>query len=51
MLVTSGGKCFDKFKVMLDFCDECGMILNSNKTKFMVINGANNDKLPLEIML
>lgn len=36
-----------KFNLLLNFCDESGMILNADKTKFMVINGADIDKRPI----
>ena len=49
ILATTREKCQEKFKVMLNFCDEYGMLLNKKKTKFMVINGDIEDHIPLQV--
>jgi hypothetical protein len=44
LLATSRNKLVDKFNVVLDYCDSYGMSINQSKTKFMVINGTDDDK-------
>ena len=36
-----------KLKIMYDYCNSHGMIINNDKTKFMVVNGSMDDKEPL----
>ena len=47
LLSTTKDGMINKLKIMHDFCDSYGMILNNGKTKFMVVNGNDNDKEPL----
>lgn len=49
ILSTSRTKCIDKLKTLENFCNEYGMVLNSRKTKLMVINGDADDRAPLQI--
>ena len=36
-----------KLEILYDFCDTYGMIINSDKTKFMVVNGNDEDREPI----
>ena len=36
-----------KIRILYEFCDSYGMIVNDSKTKFMVINGNGEDKEPI----
>jgi hypothetical protein len=38
ILGTSEQAVKDKFGILLEFCQEFGMIVNERKTKFMIIN-------------
>ena len=49
ILATSRERLIDKLNILNDFCDTYGMIMNESKTKFMVINGSQHDKLSLRI--
>jgi hypothetical protein len=49
LLATSRQKCLDKLNTLLNFCDQYGMELNQRKTKFMVLNGAQEDRTPLQV--
>ena len=49
ILATSRSKCIEKAKILIKFCNNSGMIINENKTKFMVINGNTEDKKDLII--
>ena len=49
ILATSREMCINKVKAVLDYCEEYGMEINEKKTKFMVINHSEEDKVPLEI--
>ena len=48
LLATSREKASEKIKVLMDFCDTSGMVINCKKTKFMVINGENDDLIPFK---
>jgi hypothetical protein len=43
LLATSREKLIDKYKTLLQYCSEFGMVVNQAKTKFMVINGTDED--------
>ena len=47
IIATSRQKCVEKMKIVLKYCNEYGMVLNSKKTKFYVINGTSADRTPL----
>ena len=47
ILATSIEMCIRKLNAVLDFCDNYGMEINVKKTKFMVINNKDEDKLPI----
>ena len=49
ILATSREMCINKVKAVLDYCEEYGMEINEKKTKFMVINHSEEDKVPLKI--
>ena len=49
ILATSREMCINKFKAVLDYCEDYGMEINEKKTKFMVINHSEEDKLQLKI--
>ena len=46
IVATSRSMCERKFKILLDYCTEYGMVVNSSKTKFFVVNADENDKEP-----
>ena len=46
LLATNREMCMEKLKVIVDYCEEFGMKINMKKTKFLVINGTLNDRLP-----
>ena len=43
IFATSREQCERKFDILMDFCQESGMVLNDGKTKFMVFNGEQQD--------
>ena len=47
LLSTSRCKMIKKVQVLKQFCEKYGMVINSSKTKFFVINGEEEDKQPL----
>ena len=49
VLATSREMCEAKLKVVLQYCQEFGMIINVKKTKYFVINGGEADQIPLEV--
>ena len=49
ILATTREQCVKKMECVLNFCDASGMMLNDDKTKFMVVNGTPEDKLALEV--
>ena len=49
ILATSRDMCIRKFKVVVEYCKDYGMVINEDKTKFFVINNADCDKVPLSI--
>ena len=49
LVATTRERCVNKFRMLLSFCDEYGMIVNQSKTKFMVVNGAEPDKSEISI--
>ena len=44
ILATSRVNIVKKVKLLLQFCNKYGMVINEKKTKLMVINGSQNDK-------
>ena len=44
LLATTQQRATEKIKIMIEFCEEYGMEMNINKTKFMVINGTEYDR-------
>ena len=49
ILVTSRTKLVEKLNILYDYCEDSGMVVNNDKTKFMVINGQDDDKFPVDI--
>ena len=49
ILATSRERCEAKLRVVIQYCQEFGMIINTKKTQFFVINGNKDDMIPLEI--
>ena len=47
LLSTTREGCFNKFKILVDFCRRSGMQINQSKTMFMVINGDEEDRHPI----
>ena len=43
ILATTREMCLKKLGILQKFCIESGMIINQSKTKFMVINGTQDD--------
>ena len=41
--------CEAKLRVVLQYCQEFGMSVNVKKTKFVVVNGDDTDKVPLNV--
>ena len=48
ILATSREMCIKKLDAVLNYCENYGMEINVKKTKFMVVNHDDEDKLPLE---
>ena len=49
ILATSRAMFKKKLKVLEEYCREYGMVINEDKTKFMVIHGEECDRLPFTI--
>ena len=49
ILATSKERLSKKLKCLQDYCDEYGMVLNEDKTKFMAILGSDNDRQPIQL--
>ena len=49
ILSTDRQKCVDKLGIMMEFCKDYGMVRNSKKSMFMVINGSTVDKQPVQV--
>ena len=49
VLATSRDQCIRKLQAVVEFCEKSGMVLNQSKTKFMVINSSDEDRLPLNV--
>ena len=47
LLASDRDKCLEKVDILLDFCNDSGMVINEGKTKFMVINGTDMDRQDL----
>jgi hypothetical protein len=47
LLSTSREKIEQKIAILLEFCDQSGMVINEDKTKFMTINGLEADRSSL----
>ena len=49
ILATSRDQLRKKLQLLHEFCEESGMVINEDKTKFMVIHGTDYDRLPMYI--
>ena len=49
ILASSRERALEKVKILSDFCAESGMVINQSKTKFMVINGDEDDRDTLKV--
>ena len=49
ILATSRAMFKNKLKILEEYCNEYGMVINADKTKFMVIHGDDSDRLPFSI--
>ena len=49
ILATNRQMCEAKLKVVIQYCKDYGMIINTKKTKYFIINGSENDKTSLEV--
>ena len=49
ILATNRQMCEAKLKVVIQYCKEFGMIINTKKTKYFIINGSKSDKTNLEL--
>lgn len=45
LLATERDRCIEKFGVLVDYCRRSGMYINESKTKFMVVNGDDSDRV------
>jgi hypothetical protein len=48
LLATSRERAIEKLQVLHNFCADSGMMINEDKTKFMVVNGDDREKEKLE---
>lgn len=49
ILATSRERLSEKLKCLQGYCDEYGMVLNEDKTNFMVILGSDKDRQPIQL--
>ena len=49
IVATSRRKLEEKLNILWEYCDTHGMLVNTDKTKFMVICGDDHDKLPIDM--
>ena len=49
ILATTREKCEEKVRLLLEFCHKSGMVINIDKTKFMVVNGTLHDRRDLNV--
>lgn len=47
LLSSSREGLINKIRILKTFCNEHGMVINQNKTKFFVIRGTKDDTEPL----
>lgn len=48
IFATTRQRALEKIQILQEFCTTTGMVINQGKTKFMTINGTEQDHLPLE---
>ena len=49
IFATSRDTMIEKLKILDEYCEESGMIMNEGKTKFMALNCETTDKLPISL--
>ena len=49
IMATNKDKCIQKATILLDFCQQYGMVLNESKTKIMVVNSTADEIQRLEV--
>jgi exonuclease III len=49
ILATDRRRAEEKARILLEFCNSSGMMINAGKTKFMAINGDDDDRKALEV--
>ena len=49
IMATNRSSCEAKLKIVLKYCEDFGMSINVKKTKFYVINGSSDDRIPLSV--
>ena len=49
ILATTRERAIEKVKILKKFCDDSGMLINESKTKFMVVNGNEEERRQLEV--
>ncbi len=49
IMATSREGLIEKLKYLNIYCEEYGMVINETKTKLMVINGDEIDRLPIPV--
>ncbi|ELT97379.1 hypothetical protein CAPTEDRAFT_190561 [Capitella teleta] len=47
IMATTKKSALKKIQVLQGFCEHSGMIINQGKTKFMIINGSDQERQPL----
>ena len=50
ILATSRDKCIEKLTLLREYCDASEMVINTSKTKFMVINGDGQDRESIGVL-
>ena len=47
ILAINKNNILEKLSIFYDYCDTHGIMVNADKMKFMVINGADHDEIPI----
>ena len=45
IIATSRERLLLRFDALVEFCDKYGMVINEDKTQFMVVNGEDEDRI------
>ena len=49
ILATNRQRALQKLNILTEFCASSGMIINEDKTQYMVVNGQDDDRQPLQL--